>query len=270
MESQGLDEARARAFARETGIRRTAVAQKNLQKDLAAKTKASKESERRRLQCARSWEAFEERKQGVNRHSSMTFSGALAAALTAKKGMRKNTAQTGTRMVAGGVVQSAQYTPIPYPNFFDRLKSVVSRGSRALYMPNHDYRFIADEIASVRFQEQVRFFTKMCGVFPAAISEALMNPDTAANLKAVTIKLDVASAAELWLSMHIKQDQWDDMAKALNSRMPPGQKFTGGVLPCTNTIISWLKKCGAELQAEDVELVTAAELCGHSGMEMVD
>jgi hypothetical protein len=64
----------------------------------------------------------------------------------------------------------------------------------------------------------------MCGLFPAATSEALMNPDTAANLKAVTIKLDVANAAELWMSMHIKHEQWDDMAKALNSRMPSGQK----------------------------------------------
>jgi hypothetical protein len=46
MESQGLDEAQARDFARETGIRRTVVAQKNLQKDLAAKTKATQESEK--------------------------------------------------------------------------------------------------------------------------------------------------------------------------------------------------------------------------------
>jgi hypothetical protein len=68
------------------------------------------------------------------------------------------------------------------------------------------------------------FFSKMAQRFPDAYSEAANDPANAASLKAVTVKQNVESAADLWLSTFLKHDQWNKAAKALNSRMAQGGK----------------------------------------------
>jgi hypothetical protein len=46
------------------------------------------------------------------------------------------------------------------------------------------------------------------------------NPDILTLLEITIICLDVESAAELWLSLNLKHEHWDGVAKALNTLLP--------------------------------------------------
>jgi hypothetical protein len=55
--------------------------------------------------------------------------------------------------------------------------------------------------------------------------------------------------------MQLRHDQWDGLAKGLNTLMPKGEKFKGGMLPRTERLIAFLREQGGRLKAEDVEVV---------------
>jgi hypothetical protein len=63
----------------------------------------------------------------------------------------------------------------------------------------------------------------------------------------------VLSAAQH--SLQLRHDQWDGLAKGLNTLMPKGKKFKGEMLPCTERLIAFLTEQGSQLKAEDVEVV---------------
>jgi hypothetical protein len=88
------------------------------------------------------------------------------------------------------------------------------------------------------------------------MKEAVHTPDISAKLNIAILRLDVESAAELWLTLQLKHDQWDGIAKGLNTLMPEGEKFKWGMLPRTEWLIVYLKGQGGRLNAEDVEEVS--------------
>lgn len=75
--------------------------------------------------------------------------------------------------------------------------------------------------------------------FPAELKRTLELPEVASLLRIMLLKLDKPSATALWLSLQFSHEQWDSMAKALNELLPKGEKFKGGVIPCTTTMILW-------------------------------
>jgi hypothetical protein len=88
------------------------------------------------------------------------------------------------------------------------------------------------------------------------MKEAVHTPDISAKLNIAILQLDVESMAELWLILQLKHDQWDGIAKGLNTLMPEGEKFKGGMLPRTERLLAYLKERGGRLNAEDVEEVS--------------
>jgi hypothetical protein len=87
--------------------------------------------------------------------------------------------------------------------------------------------------------------------------EAVHTPDISALLNIAILRLDVESAAELCLTLQLRHDQWDGLAKGLNTLMPKGEKFKGGILPRTERLIAFLTEQGGRLKAEDVEVVNS-------------
>lgn len=73
--------------------------------------------------------------------------------------------------------------------------------------------------------------------FPGEAKKALAEPEIRRKLSVALVRMDVPSAVALWLTLAVKNEAWDDMAKALNVLLPEGQKFSGGVIPCTTTMV---------------------------------
>jgi hypothetical protein len=91
--------------------------------------------------------------------------------------------------------------------------------------------------------------------FPKEIRTTLTDPKKLDMLDISIIRLDKASAASLFLSLDMRQHQWDSLAKALNSLLQKGEKYKGRVLPNTTTLTDWLEKQGARLRYDDVTLI---------------
>jgi hypothetical protein len=75
--------------------------------------------------------------------------------------------------------------------------------------------------------------------YPEEIKAILREPEIADLLEMAIIRLDKASAAGLFLSLDMRLHQWDTLAKSLNALLPEGEKYKGGVLPNSTTLISW-------------------------------
>jgi hypothetical protein len=72
-----------------------------------------------------------------------------------------------------------------------------------------------------------------------AINKLMAKPEFADKLEAHIIRLDKESAAVLFLSNHMHHRQWNERAKALNAELLEREKYTGGVIPVTDTIVKW-------------------------------
>jgi hypothetical protein len=90
-------------------------------------------------------------------------------------------------------------------------------------------------------------------LFPDNLKHKLKEPEVAWALDVCIVRLDIESAADLWLSLRVKHSQWDQLAAELNKQLFAKEKYERGVMPRTDTIIKWLIKNGARLQFEDVE-----------------
>jgi hypothetical protein len=198
MENQDLDLDEAIASVLEAGTSTTLGAQD-------ASSESMQRLEAKKVQSAESWVALQQKRLLAQRCSAGTFFEALTGIMNAKKGTRKN----------------------PYPSMEKRSQSVVRVGARPILMPDKNLQIAEDELATYSYQDQVKFFSKMAQRFPDAYSEAANAPANAASLKAVTVKLNVQSAADLWLSTFLKHDQWNKVAHAFNSRMAPGEILKG-------------------------------------------
>jgi hypothetical protein len=75
--------------------------------------------------------------------------------------------------------------------------------------------------------------------YPEEVKAILREPEIADLLEIAIIRLDKASAASLFLSLDMRLHQWDTLAKSLNALLPEGEKYKGGVLPNSTTLIGW-------------------------------
>jgi hypothetical protein len=93
--------------------------------------------------------------------------------------------------------------------------------------------------------------------FAEDFKKLLSKPHIAADLDIALLRLDIESATELWLSLNIRYRQWDALAKALNALLLAGKKFSGGLVPCTDSMKAWLSEQGGRLSESDVTYVAS-------------
>jgi hypothetical protein len=96
----------------------------------------------------------------------------------------------------------------------------------------------------------------------------LSMPRIDADLDIALLRLDIESARELWLSLKIRYCQWDALAKALNALLPPGNKFSGGPVSCTDLMKACLSKQGGRLSESEVPHVVL--FCNEASPILVD
>jgi hypothetical protein len=133
---------------------------------------------------------------------------------------------------------------------------VAANALRCLLTPDASTEYWLCEASTMPPDERVAGFRELAQEFPDDMKEAVHTPDISAKLNIVILRLDVESAAELWLTLQLKHDQWDGIAMGLNTLMPEGEKFKGGMLPRNERLIAYLKEQGGQLKAEDVEEVS--------------
>jgi hypothetical protein len=141
------------------------------------------------------------------------------------------------------------------PSNSDDDANVAANALRCLSTPDASTGYWQCEASKMPPDVRVAGFQELAQEFPDNMKEA-HTPDISAKLNIAILRLDVESAAELWLTLQLKHDQWDGIAKGLNTLMPEGEKFKGGMLPRNERLIAYLKEQGGQLKAEDVEEVS--------------
>jgi hypothetical protein len=155
----------------------------------------------------------------------------------------------------------ATHVPRPWPALDKRCKAVVSTAMRSLLMaeleavPNMTY--FLREIRLLEPEQRLGALEELLRTFAEDFKKLLSKPHIAADLDIALLRLDIESATELWLSLNIRYRQWDALAKALNALLPAGKKFSGGLVPCTDSMKAWLSKQGGRLSESDVTHVTS-------------
>jgi hypothetical protein len=147
------------------------------------------------------------------------------------------------------------YDPRPFPKLGPRWKNVAANALRSLLTPDASTEYWLCKARKMPPDLRIALFRELSQEFPDDMREAVHTPDISALLNIATLRLHVESAAELWLTMQLRHDQWDGLAKGLNTLMPKGEKFKGGMLPRTERLIAFLREQGGRLKAEDVEVV---------------
>jgi hypothetical protein len=149
----------------------------------------------------------------------------------------------------------AVYDPRPFPKLGPRWKNVAANALRSLLTPDASTEYWLCEARKMPPDVRIALFRELSQEFPDDMREAVHTPDISALLNIAILRLDVESAAKLWLTLQLRHDQWDGLAKGLNTLMPKGEKFKGGMLPRTERLIAFLTEQGGRLKAEDVEVV---------------
>jgi hypothetical protein len=80
----------------------------------------------------------------------------------------------------------------------------------------------------------------------------LEEPEVASALDVRIVRLDIESAADMWLSLRVKHSQWDQLTAELSTQFSTKETCKRGVMPRTDTVIKGLINNGARLQLEDV------------------
>jgi hypothetical protein len=140
------------------------------------------------------------------------------------------------------------WAPKPWRQLDQRNRSAVSRSLRSLLMPDESTAYLMNELKSLHPEQRISLLKACAEEFTSVVKQVLKDPVIAAKLNVALLWLDVESASELWLSLNLKHHQWDGLARDLNTLLPHGEKYKGGVMPCTDTLIRWLEKQGARLQ----------------------
>jgi hypothetical protein len=79
-------------------------------------------------------------------------------------------------------------------------------------MPDGDTSFFMNELCKMKPYKRIILFQNEAKDYPANMMTAIHNPDIMTLLEITIIRLDVESAAELWLSLNLKHEQWDGVA----------------------------------------------------------
>jgi hypothetical protein len=183
-----------------------------------------------------------EQKQATQHVSAASFKADVSQVWTQHRSMRKPSAD-----------HPNAYEPKLWTELDPRWRSVVSRGLRDLLLgPDKDTEYIMSELRKLYPSKRKSIMRQFITESPNEMKAILREPEIADLLDIAIIRLDKASAASLFLSLDMRLHQWETLAKALNALLPKGEKYIGGVLPNSTTLIAWLRQVGARLQFEDV------------------
>ena len=138
-----------------------------------------------------------------------------------------------------------QVTPKPFSQLSDKYQRMVLSAFEHLLMPDGTSVLQLKIMHNMNETERVQLFLQMFEEFPVAAKKAMADPEIRDKLAIALIRLDVPSAVSLWLTLAVKNEQWNAMAKALNALLPGRDKFKGGVLPCTTTMVAWCVQVAA-------------------------
>jgi hypothetical protein len=171
-----------------------------------------------------------------------------------------------------GVGKHARYLARSFPYLKDRFQVVVANAVRSLIMPVINdvpsMEYLLHELRQMNFDTSLAACEQLLYQLSDKFRILVQRPEIASMLGVAVPRLDVESATELWLSQNIRYRQWDAVAKAINALLPLGQKFIGGILPCTDTMKSWLINQGGRLSEDDA--IHVASLVDEANADLVD
>jgi hypothetical protein len=143
--------------------------------------------------------------------------------------------------------------PKTWPELDKGQQALVSGASRPLLMPGNNQTFFSNETRRMSEQARLALLDDFFKLFTDDLKHKLNEPEVASELDVCIVRLNIKSAADLWLSLRVNHSHWNQLAAGLNKQLPTKETYKRGrVMPRTDTIMKWLINNGARLQFEYV------------------
>lgn len=137
----------------------------------------------------------------------------------------------------------------------ERYKKAVAGGLRP-FIKGSDYTFMVDVLKTLPVRKRRQVIQNVLLAFTDDSKAVLSRPEVQHEISDSTMTMTKADAVQLFFVGNYSQEQWDNMATAVNKLAKDKlRKKFGRIIPCCKTLNRHLEEVGAKLGNDDISVI---------------